>query len=117
MDDTISVITDVTDAQVETGDVNLDMIENWNELELREAQVSITLVFLVEFMSTNSFQITRLLTLLDNRLIQDEIKQLSKDVSLVMHEGERDDTSLPLDLWKKPVRLHVNYVHSVLDCL
>ncbi|XP_065909526.1 uncharacterized protein [Dysidea avara] len=84
MDDTISVITDVTDAQVETGDVNLDMIENWNELELREAQI------------------TRLLTLLDNRLIQDEIKQLSKDVSLVMHEGERDDTSLPLDLWKKP---------------
>jgi len=40
MDDTVSVITDVTDAQVETVDVNLDTIENWNELELREAQVS-----------------------------------------------------------------------------
>jgi len=46
MDDTVSVITDVTDVQVETVDVNLDTIENWNELELREAQVSITLVFL-----------------------------------------------------------------------
>jgi len=68
-------------------------------------------------MGTNPLQITRLLTLLDNRLIQEEIKQLSKDVSLVMHEGERDDTSLPLDLWKKPVSLHVNYGHGVLECL
>jgi len=39
MDDTASVITDVTDAQVEMVDVNLDLIESWNELELREAQV------------------------------------------------------------------------------
>jgi len=68
-------------------------------------------------MKTNSFQITRLLTLLDNHLIQEEIKQLSKDVSLVMHEGERDDTSLPLDLWKKPVRLHVSYGHGALEWL
>jgi len=49
MDDTVSVITDVTDVQVETVDVNLDTIENWNELELREAQVSITLVFLTVY--------------------------------------------------------------------
>lgn len=48
-------------------------------------------------------QITRVVTLLDNHLIQEEIKQLSKDLSLVLHEGERDDTSLSLDLWKKPV--------------
>ena len=39
MDDTASVITDLTDAQIESVDVNLDLIENWNELELREAQV------------------------------------------------------------------------------
>ena len=39
MDDTASVITDLTDAQIESVDVNLDMIENWNELELRDAQV------------------------------------------------------------------------------
>lgn len=84
VDDTASVITDLTDAQIESVDVNLESIENWNELELREAQI------------------TRLLTLLDNYLIQEEIKQLSKDLSLVLHEGERDDTSLSLDLWKKP---------------
>ena len=41
MDDTASVITDATDAQVESVDVNLDLIENWNELELREAQVCV----------------------------------------------------------------------------
>jgi len=89
--ETVSVITDVTDVQVKTVDVNLDTIENWNELELREAQLSITLVIYED-------QITRLLTLLDNHLIQEEIKQLSKDVSLVMHEGEQNDTSLLLDL-------------------
>lgn len=44
MDDTASVITDVTDAQVESMDVNLDLVESWNELELREAQVCIIML-------------------------------------------------------------------------
>lgn len=39
VDDTASVITDLTDAQIESVDVNLESIESWNELELREAQV------------------------------------------------------------------------------
>ena len=41
LDDTASVITDLTDAQIESVDVNLDLIENWNEPELREAQVCV----------------------------------------------------------------------------
>ena len=41
MDDTASGVTDLTDAQVESVDVNLDLIESWNELELREAQVRV----------------------------------------------------------------------------
>ena len=33
------MITDLTDAQIESVDANLELIESWNELELREAQV------------------------------------------------------------------------------
>eukprot|EP00731_Ephydatia_muelleri_P000295 Em0001g295a len=57
--------------------------ENLNELLLREAQVK------------------HLLQLLEQYLVDDTCKHLTKIHHLLMAERQRDDTTLPLDLWKR----------------
>ena len=51
-------------------------------------------------------QVTRLIELLEVQMIQETSKHLSKLHHLMLCEGERDDTTLPLDLWRTDVRTH-----------
>ena len=53
-------------------------------------------------------------------MIQDTSKHLSKLHHLMLCEGERDDTTLPLDLWRADVRAHNCQFVSILfkrDCV
>ena len=52
-------------------------------------------------------QVTRLIELLEVQMIQETSKHLSKFHHLMLCEGERDDTTLPLDLWRTDVRAHL----------
>lgn len=51
-----------------------------------------------------AMQVSRLLELLEQHMIQDTTKLLSKHHHLMLNERERDEAILPLDLWKTPVR-------------
>ena len=51
-------------------------------------------------------QVTRLIELLEVQMIQETSKHLSRLHHLMLCEGERDDTTLPLDLWRTDVRAH-----------
>ena len=48
-------------------------------------------------------QLSRLRDLVDQQLIQAEIKNVSKLLQLSLQELQRDTDTLPLDLWKRPV--------------
>ena len=52
-------------------------------------------------------QVCRILELLEQLMIQDTTKLLSKTHHLMLNERERDEATLPLDLWKTPVKFPV----------
>ena len=53
-------------------------------------------------------QLLRLIESLEEYMIQETIKKLTKDLNLAFAERGREETALPTDLWKRPVSYVTN---------
>ena len=54
-------------------------------------------------------QLLKLIESLEEFMIQETVKKLTKDLNLAFAERGREEGALPTDLWKRPVSLLIDY--------
>ena len=90
--DSVSMTTFITETSATDTAATAESLERseiQNELQLRDHQIA------------------RLLELLAQQMIQDTSKRLAKQHHLMLNERERDEATLPLDLWKTNVSIDI----------
>ena len=68
----------------------------------------IVLYVQVSEIEVKAAQLLRLIESLEEYMIQETIKKLTKDLNLAFAERGREETALPTDLWKRPVSYVTN---------
>jgi len=71
--------------------------------------------FQVSEIEIKAAQLIRLVESLEEFMMIETMKKLTRDLNLAFAERGREEGALPTDLWKKPVS--INNTNRYIDCL
>lgn len=71
----------------------------------RAVSVGIASAFQVSEIEVKAAQLLKLTESLEEYMMNETMKKLTKDLNLAFAERGREEGALPTDLWKRPVRL------------